>query len=238
MCVESVETELKNYVGFRFRSDSLAQRLRAPAGVKFASEFFIDAAHELAMLIWNDGRGHKLTAAPYLCLRQFAQPQQPQQRPGDSGCDATVMPRRSGGGPASPIAGTDTSDLAADDRRPHRCVVYGRHDDDDDDEREDQYARSDATRLVSSLRKCARARACPRKVGATRALQKIRLCGPEAAGKVFKRKSGINVGVGGRSRDRTTINYNQYLFKIDCESGLLWKKGGWGQGLWGGGHGK
>lgn len=34
----------------------------------FASEFAIDAAHELAMFIWDEGRGHKLTEATYFCL--------------------------------------------------------------------------------------------------------------------------------------------------------------------------
>lgn len=45
----------------------LADRAR---NEKIASDFFIDASHELSLLAWNKGKGHQLTEAPYFCLHR------------------------------------------------------------------------------------------------------------------------------------------------------------------------
>lgn len=37
---------------------------------KNQSDFFIDASHELSLFAWNNGEGHKLTAAPYFCAER------------------------------------------------------------------------------------------------------------------------------------------------------------------------
>lgn len=44
--------------------DSLTDRVR---NERILSDFFIDASHELSLFAWNNGRGHKLTRAPYFC---------------------------------------------------------------------------------------------------------------------------------------------------------------------------
>lgn len=45
----------------------LAERVRSE---KIASDFFIDASHELSLLAWNKGKGYQLTEAPYFCLHR------------------------------------------------------------------------------------------------------------------------------------------------------------------------
>lgn len=37
---------------------------------KFSTEFFIDASHEFSMFVWNNGKGHKLSPAPYFCQQR------------------------------------------------------------------------------------------------------------------------------------------------------------------------
>lgn len=55
-------------VCFCFLSSSrLAERARSE---KIASDFFIDASHELSLLAWNKGKGNQLTEAPYFCLHR------------------------------------------------------------------------------------------------------------------------------------------------------------------------
>lgn len=54
--------------GFCFPSSyRLAERARSE---KIASDFFIDASHELSLLAWNEGKGNQLTEAPYFCLHR------------------------------------------------------------------------------------------------------------------------------------------------------------------------
>lgn len=50
-----------------FPSCRLAERVRSE---KIASDFFIDASHELSLLAWNKGKGNQLTEAPYFCLHR------------------------------------------------------------------------------------------------------------------------------------------------------------------------
>lgn len=95
------------------------------------------------MLIWNDGRGHKLTDATYLCLTKFGTQT---YRKADSGCDA----HRRSSKPTDASAGTETNDLAVDDVRRQRCVVYSRHDDDDDVEMEEVGSDLVSTLICSS----------------------------------------------------------------------------------------
>lgn len=45
----------------------MADRIKSE---KIASDFFIDASHELSLLAWNKGKGHQLTGAPYFCLHR------------------------------------------------------------------------------------------------------------------------------------------------------------------------
>lgn len=52
---------------FVFLSCRLADRVRSE---KIASDFFIDASHELSLLAWNKGKGLQLTEAPYFCLHR------------------------------------------------------------------------------------------------------------------------------------------------------------------------
>lgn len=52
---------------FFLPSCRLAERVRSE---KIASDFFIDASHELSLLAWNKGKGNQLTEAPYFCLHQ------------------------------------------------------------------------------------------------------------------------------------------------------------------------
>lgn len=47
------------------RNYSLTERVR---NEKISSDFFIDASHELSLFAWNNGRGHKLSRAPYFCV--------------------------------------------------------------------------------------------------------------------------------------------------------------------------
>lgn len=43
----------------------LSQRLDDTG--KFSTEFFIDASHELALFVWDNGTGNKLTPTTYFC---------------------------------------------------------------------------------------------------------------------------------------------------------------------------
>lgn len=52
---------------FSFPFFRLAERIQ---NERILSDFFIDASHELSLFAWNNGKGHKLTMAPYFCLER------------------------------------------------------------------------------------------------------------------------------------------------------------------------
>lgn len=93
------------------------------AAPKFASEFAIDAGHELAMFIWDEGRGHKLTEATYFCLRA----------PVDSHSLGGVNENGTAAAASSSSSKRGPTKSDAKGEKMSQCAVYSLGDDDDDE---------------------------------------------------------------------------------------------------------